>query len=140
MEKGLTLSPGRFSLLRASQTSKPHRLLPQLLPQHSRGMCLHPSAIGRRVKDTEYFKTNEQTSNLLQPLLIHPPRGFLSDILNASQRLRNGDARSGIVRSWRRQKCPMLPQRICAFYTCFLHMFLFHNVIYNPIFQMCHEV
>ena len=97
-----------------------------------------PSDDGFSLKDAE--KTNEQTSNPLPPFLIHPLRGFLSDILNACRRLRNGDAQSGIVRSWGRQKCPMLPQRICAFYTSFLHMFLFHNVIYNPVFQMCDEV
>ena len=132
MEKGLTLSLGRFPLLRALQTSERHRLLPQLIPQLS------------EVKDVPAPHCHQTTG--FQMLLTNKPsippylRGltpfckkYVSEVAEWRCTIRNRQVSE-------KAEIPLLPQRICAFYTCFLHMFLFHNVIYNPIFQMCDEV
>jgi len=123
MEKGLTLSLGRFSLLRASQTSEHHRLLPQLIPQLSevKDVPAPPPLSDDGFSDA----TNEQTSNPLQRGLALFCKKCVSEVVE-----------------WRFGEGGNTPASSadCAFYTCFLHMFLFHNLFYNRIFQMYDEV
>ena len=89
------------------------------------------------------LSVNQLSCRILPPALRTPSTPCISHCQDAySAKVSAGKS------DWHRSTdiiCPpMLPLRLgmkkYAFYTCFLHMFLFHNVIYNPIFHSSHEV